>query len=235
MAEKAVKAISVTSNHPLSSDTDEETSTECTLYTSSSDSFVPDRKSSIIGMEASSSSSDDDPPSAPVINSAVARWTHPVTGRVYIPEHLAGLIPQDLLPPEQFQLAQTLSRYKDVFVGPDGVLGRTNVVKHDIQTGDSRPIKHAPRRMGPHQNEIVSQELDKMLKSGVVTPSDSPWSSPVVLVRKKDGTIRFCVDNRRLNNVTIKDAYPLPNIEDAVNTLSGSKYFCTLDLASGYW
>ena len=177
---------------------------------------------------------EDGDPSAPVLD-ITARYSHPREGKIHLPEHLINLIPQNITKGEQYELAKTLLRYKDVFVGPDGVLGRTNVVKHEILTGDSRPIKHAPRRVGPHQQEIIQAEVDKMLSAGVIAPSDSPWASPVVLVRKKDGTIRFCVDYRKLNAVTVKDAYPLPNIEDAVNTLSGAQYFCTLDLASGYW
>ena len=158
--------VSVTHHKPSSVDTDE--SSRLRSISSSSDSFVPDRRSSIIGVDSSESSSEDETPVR--LDSIVARWTHPLSGRIYIPEHLLNLIPRDLPPQEQFQLAETLSRYKDIFVGPNGSLGRTGMVKHDILTGDSRPIKHAPRRMGPHQNEIISQELDKMLKAGIFPP-----------------------------------------------------------------
>ena len=74
-----------------------------------------------------------------------------------------------------------------------------------------------------------------MLKRDVVEPSTSPWSSPIVLVTKKDGSIRFCVDFRRLNEITRKDAYPLPRVDDTLDTLAGSRWFSTLDLLSGYW
>ena len=74
-----------------------------------------------------------------------------------------------------------------------------------------------------------------MLKKGVIKPASGPWASPIVLVRKKDGSVRFCVDYRRLNAITRKDAYPIPRIDDTIDTLAGSRYFTTLDLASGYW
>ena len=87
----------------------------------------------------------------------------------------------------------------------------------------------------PHIVEAVQELLVSMLKLGVVEPLSSPWASPIVLVRKKDGSFCFCVDNCKLNEVTHKDAYPLPRIDDTLNTLSGSMWFSTIDLLSGYW
>ena len=85
------------------------------------------------------------------------------------------------------------------------------------------------------KREIIEAEIDRMLKQGIIEPSTSSWSSPIVLVEKKDRSPRFCVDFRKLNNVTVKDAYKLPNAEELIDELSGSRWFSTLDLASGYW
>ena len=74
-----------------------------------------------------------------------------------------------------------------------------------------------------------------MLNQDIIEPSESPWASPVVLVRKKDGSLRYCIDYRKLNSVTVKDSYPLPRIDESLDALGGSRYFSTLDLASGYW
>ncbi len=82
---------------------------------------------------------------------------------------------------------------------------------------------------------IIEEEGTKMLQAGVIHANDSPWSSPIVLVKKKDGTICFCIDYCSLNDVTRKNLYPLHRIDDNLETLKGKKWFCTLDLATGYW
>ncbi|KFM56688.1 Retrovirus-related Pol polyprotein from transposon 412, partial [Stegodyphus mimosarum] len=124
---------------------------------------------------------------------------------------------------------------QDVFSRSSSDVGRTSLTQHRIDTGDHPPIKQHPRRLPIAKQEEVRALLKDMQESNVIEPSASPWASPIVLVRKKDGSTRFCVDYRRLNEVTKKDSYPLPRIDDILDTLSGSKWFSTLDLKSGYW
>ena len=128
-----------------------------------------------------------------------------------------------------------LLRYQGLFAKDDFDLGRAKSVKHRITTRGSVPIKQAQRRLPEHMHAEVNKHLDTMLERKVIQPSNSPWSSPIVLARKKDGTTRFCIDYRKLNDVTIKDAYPLPLIQESLDHLSGAKWFSTLDLCSGYW
>lgn len=132
-------------------------------------------------------------------------------------------------------LHQLLVKVADVFPDRDGEIGKTTILQHKIYTGEAAPIRQTPRRIPAFQREECKKILDGMLRQGVIAPSSSPWASPVVLARKKDGSLRFCVDYRRLNAVTRKDAYALPRIDDTLDALSGSKWFSTLDLASGYW
>ena len=108
-------------------------------------------------------------------------------------------------------------------------------LEHTIDTGDSLPIRCAPRRMSPQKIKEEEACVEEMLTGGQIVPSDSPCSAPVVLVTKKDGGTRFCVDYRRLNLATVKDAYPLLRIDDTLDMLAGKRWFSTLDLASGYW
>ena len=128
-----------------------------------------------------------------------------------------------------------VEQHKDQFMWKDGSMGRTTLVQHEIHTTEKSAIKQRPRREAYGTQPIIKEEIEKMLAQDVIEPSTSAWASPIVLVKKKDGTSRFCVDYRRLNEVTIKDAYPLPRIEDNLDALQGACWFSTLDLASGYW
>ena len=136
---------------------------------------------------------------------------------------------------EQDKLFVLLMDYADIFAMNKDQLGRTDVLQHRIYTGDAPPIRQQFRRMCQQKKQELRALLAEMLSKEIIQPSSSPWSSPVVLVRKKDGTSRFCVDYRKVNSVTRKDAYPLPRINDVLDTLAGSKLFSTLDLISGYW
>ena len=128
-----------------------------------------------------------------------------------------------------------LASHHEVFALDDAERGETDWVTIEIHTGDARPIRQPIRRMPLPVRSEVARQLHKMQERGVIQPSASPWASPVVLVRKKDGTHRFCVDYRRLNAVTRMDQYPLPRIDDLLDQLEKSRYFSTFDLASGYW
>ena len=125
--------------------------------------------------------------------------------------------------------------YHHIFAVEDLELGRTDLVKHEIKLTNYVPFKERYRRIPPHQYEEVCKHLDEMLRMGAIRRSNSPWVSAVVLVRKKDGALRFCIDLRKLNERTLKDAYSLPRIEDSLDVLNGSCIFTSIDLKSGYW
>jgi len=133
------------------------------------------------------------------------------------------------------QLQQFLENYDHMFSKGMNDLGKTTVDQHQIITENVPPIHQKAYRMSPAEHEFIQQELDSMLENGLISPSKSPWSSFVVLVKKKNGKLRLCIDYRKLNKITKRDVYPLPRIDEILDTLKGAKWFSTLDLASGYW
>lgn len=154
-----------------------------------------------------------------------------------VPAHLVDLARRSmkcLSADQRGKMKEMLCCYADVFSKDDLDLGKTDLVKHHIDTGDAVPIKHAPQRIPPLKRAEITAEVRKLHRQGLIEPSESPWSSAVVLVRKPDGGRRLCVGYRRLNDVTIKDSYPLPRIDDTLDALMGAKWFSTLDLKSGY-
>ena len=108
------------------------------------------------------------------------------------------------------------------------------MVKHKIRLDNYVPFKERYHRIPPHQYEEVKKHLGEMLEIGAIRRSESPWASAVVLVRKKDGSLRFCINLRKLNSQTVKDAYSIPRIEDSLDSLNGSCIFTSIDLKAGY-
>ena len=135
---------------------------------------------------------------------------------------------------EHTELAKLLTNFSHVFAKDPIPTGHTSIVKHPIHT-TGPPIRQPLRRIPQTLKNVVSTEVQRMLDHEVIRPSSSPWSSPVIMVKKKDGSWRFCIDYRKLNAVTCRDAYPLPRIDSTLDSLAGAAYFTTLDLASGYW
>lgn len=127
--------------------------------------------------------------------------------------------------PQLTQLTALIAEYRDIFALKPEELGRTGLVQHCIDTGDIPPVRHRPYRVSDTQRGIIQEHVDDMLNRGIIQSSTSPWASPIILVKKKDGTDRFVVDFRRLNAVTRKDSFPLPRIDDALDALNGTKYF----------
>ena len=140
-----------------------------------------------------------------------------------------------LAPGERGLLDKLVLDNRELFSQGDGDVGRSNIVQHAIPTQQHNPVKQRQYRLPQSLKPLVQQQVQGMLQNGIITPSASPWSSPVILVRKKNGSYRFCVDYRALNGITIKDAYPLPRVDETLDSLGGAQYFSTLDLASGYW
>ena len=116
----------------------------------------------------------------------------------------------------------------------DKELGKTHLFQHEIDTGDTLPIKLSPHRLAPGKITVVKKEIEDMLALNIIRQSNSPYSAPIVLVSKKDGSNRMCTDCRRLNEVTKKDIFPLPRIDQILDHLHGAMIFSSLDIASGY-
>ena len=136
---------------------------------------------------------------------------------------------------QQCSVKKLLEEYQHLFTLNLKELGKTSLVQHEIKLSNKTPFKERYRRISPHQYEEVRKHLQKMLDIGAIHRSTSPWASPVVLVCKKDGSLQFCINLRKLNNQTIKDAQSLPRIKDSLNCLDGATIFTSLDLQSGYW
>ena len=157
-------------------------------------------------------------------------------GETVVPEFLTDLLHETLEDlPEDPGVPKMLGTFQDVFASTNSDLGRTGWTKHGIVTKPVQPSKLPARRAPIAQQKEIDRQVKDLLERGLISPSNSPWSSPVVLVAKKDGSTRLCCDYRRLNSVTIKDAFPLPRIDTSLDALAGAKWFSTLDLASGYW
>ena len=204
------------------------------------------KSASVVGKDERSSSVDGDTRRSPV-DTAHRRSTleekpeidrTPLEGeqleKLYELTKLAGGT-SEWTPEQQQRAKDVIKKYSFLFGMGTLDLGKTNLVKHKIELTDYTLIKDTYHRIPPHQYEEVRKHLKEMLDVGAIRRSNSPWASPVVLVRKKDGSLRFCIDLRKLNARTIKDAYSLPRIEDTLDSLNGACIFTSLDLKSGYW
>ena len=152
---------------------------------------------------------------------------------VHLPFDL-NLDDTDLNPAQVVMVKCLLGEFKDIFSLGSFDIGCTPLLQHTTDTTQDKPILVRPRRLPIHVQAEVQVIIDDMLKFGIIQPSQSPWCAPVVVVAKKDGSKRLCVDFRKLNRATIRDSYPLPRIEDVLNVLAGCRYFSALDMKAGY-
>ncbi|XP_025405877.1 uncharacterized protein LOC112680094, partial [Sipha flava] len=135
-------------------------------------------------------------------------------------------------PESRAELLKIIEKYADVF---SDRIGRTKLIEHDIILKKNTPIALKPYSYPSAKQAIIDDMIRDMESQGLVEPSISPWSAPVVLAKKKDGSPRLCIDYRRLNDVTESDAYPMPDLNKLIRQMRGAKVFSVLDLKSGYW
>ena len=131
------------------------------------------------------------------------------------------------------RILNILAPHKDMWPGD---LGKIRATEHNIDIKpDTRPLHHHPYRAGPESRKILEYHINRQLAADVIEPAQSEWASPVLLAPKKDGNLRFCVDFRRLNALSIPDTYPLPRMEDCIDSLGEARLFTTLVALWGYW
>ena len=135
----------------------------------------------------------------------------------------------DLNTEQKQDLHVLLKKLAHIFSQEPGDLGQTDIIIHFIHTGDATPVLQPPRRLPQIQGEAVQEDMQKQ---GIIEPSRTPWASSIVLVKK---SYRFCIDYRKLNEVTKKESHTLPRIDDSLETLAGIQWFSALDLRNGYW
>jgi hypothetical protein len=138
---------------------------------------------------------------------------------------------------EKKKLKNMVSNYADIFSSPYNKLGRYTKIKHEIKLTTERPFQQKLRRQSPATQESIRKQVGEMLKDGIISESQSPYASNVVIVKKRSGEPRFCTDFRHLNAITVKDSYPMSNPADIFNTIGVKKpsIFSTLDTSSGFW
>jgi hypothetical protein len=159
-------------------------------------------------------------------------------GKREIPEHLTNLFDKskgELNGQEQTQLSELLCEFEDVFAKSEFDLGKFNTIQHGIDTGANRPVKQRIRRTPLGFAGEEEAQLKKMLGAGVIRPSVSEWASAPVLIRKRCGSVRWCVDYRALNALTIKDVFLLLLVDECLDTLAGNVWYSKLDANSAYW
>jgi len=143
-------------------------------------------------------------------------------------------LPPELNDEQREAVADLLYKYDDVFSKVEFDVGRTHLITHHIDTGQNRPVRQPLRRHPTAYLQPIDEYVEQLLKNDIIEPSAGPWSSNIVVVRRKDGRLRLCVDYRAVNARTYHDSYPLPNIKAPFDALSGSSWYCTLDLRAGY-
>ena len=157
---------------------------------------------------------------------------------IEVPEHLRDLhqrATNGLDAAGKEKVASLLVRFQDTFSKDEWDIGLTDLTEHEIPTGDAAPVKQAPRRVPLAHAADEKKAIDDLKAKGVIRDSVSPWASPIVLVSKKDGGVRPCVDYRKVNELVKPEAFPLPRVQDCLDSVAGSNLFSTFDLTSGYF
>ena len=149
-------------------------------------------------------------------------------------ELIVGKVDSTVTETEKDSLREVLYRYSNVISLGEFDIGLTDLIEHEIDTGMAKPVKQALRRQPYVYLPKIDEHVDQMIKAGWVVPVNSPWSTNIVCVKKADGSIRYCTDMRKLNDLTKKDSYPLPNITSCLEALSGAKFYSSVDLANAF-
>ena len=157
---------------------------------------------------------------------------------ITLPEHLQQMYEasiRNLTQDEAKLIKALLLKHASVFSKSRSDLGFCDIIPHRINTGLAPPIRLPPRRAPMTMKNAVDEEVQRLIDNNLVVKSKSPWAFPLVPIKKKDGSIRICVDYRKLNEVTLHDSYPLPKIQECLDALQGMKWFSTIDATSGFF